>query len=114
MTLTPSDSLNFEVRDKNDTLLNAVTSTGPGTAVEGLNTSKHIFQAFLAETTTPTATVLVEGSLDGVVYTTIASFSLSGSGDSKVGALDADYPFIRGNVSAITGTSAAATLLMRS
>ena len=110
MVKKPSDGLRYSIIDKDDTLLNSVIATGAGISVETLNTGKHIFQAFLSSTTTPTATVLVEGSLNGVNWATISTLTLSGSDDSKGDAIDEDWSFIRGNVTAISGTSADVTL----
>lgn len=60
------------------------------------------------------ATVNLQASLDGVYYTTIYTFSLSGTTSaSDIKLLDATYQSYRWNVSAISGTSATVTAYLK-
>lgn len=62
------------------------------------------------------ATVLVEVSVDGITPAKRMTFSLSGTAAAGAPVTDTDvdangpFPFIRGNVTAISGTGAAVTL----
>lgn len=92
-------------------LLNAVTTVSVGSLVDltGRANTKS-FQAVLAGTGTTSATVLLQASLDGTNWFTLNTFTLSNT-TPVVGFTSVDaWPFVRGNVTAITGTSAAATL----
>lgn len=93
------------------TLLSAVTATGAGTSVRA-KFGQKTFQAYLSSTTTPSATIAVEGSNNNIHWVTLGTITLSTSGGTDGFATDAPWSFIRGNVTAISGTSAAATLLM--
>lgn len=110
----PAGGLRYAVLDRNITLLDEVTSTGFSSSIESQNTSKHVFQAFHTVTTTPSGTVLIEGSLDNSNWVTIGTITLSGSADSEGLDIDADWLWLRARVSAIAGTSATITVLMRS
>lgn len=77
------------------------------------------FQAEVAEDTgaaAVTATISIEVSVDGVnpvIHPDLAAFSFTGTG--KVVGLSKDisaYPFVRANVSAMTGTAAYAQVFM--
>lgn len=111
---TPSEGLRYFVINRDLNLLDAVTATGFSTSVESLNTGKHVFQAFHGVSTTPTATILIEGSLDNSNWATIATITLSGSADTDGVAIDEDWKYLRANLTAIAGTSAEVTVLMRS
>lgn len=93
-------------------LLDSVTATGAGTAIE-MNSHAQTFQASITGTGAVTATVVVEVSNDGSNYLTLGTITLSGTdSDSDGFASSAAWTFVRGNVTAISGTSAAVTLTM--
>lgn len=94
------------------TLLNGVLVTGAGSAVY-CPFAQRSFYGSVAGTGAVTATILVQGSLDNSNWLTLATITLSGTTSATDGcALEGPWPYMRGNVSAITGTSAAATLIM--
>lgn len=96
------------------TLLDAVTATGAGSAFAPRG-AKRTFQAYGATTNgAGTATILIQGSLDGENWLTIATITLTLSTvDANDGfASDAPWAYVRGNVSVLTGTGAAVTLLL--
>ena len=91
------------------TLLDAVTTVSAGTAVGSLPSNKT-FQAFVTGTGALTATVLIEGSLNGVDWYTVATLSLSGTTRATAGnASNTPWALVRANVTARTGTGAAVT-----
>ena len=97
------------------TLLNAVTSLGPGAAVEG--SGKRTFQAVLDANAgvTMSATVDVEVSNDGMNFVTLGTITLSGTGgtaETDGFTSDAPWAYVRGNVTAISGTGANVSLYM--
>lgn len=95
------------------TLLNAVTATGAGSQFAFHNYPRTSFVCSETGTGTVTATVNVEVSQDGVTWFALATFSMSGTNasNSTTTAIEA-YPYVRGNVTAISGTGAAITLNM--
>lgn len=94
------------------TLLNAVTSTGAGASVQP-SLPQRTFEAVVAGTGAVTATVLIQVSNDDTNWLTQSTITLSGTTSAADGvALEAPWAYVRGNVSAITGTSAAVTLKM--
>lgn len=96
------------------TLLNGVLVTGAGAALQ-TSARQRTFQGKVVGTGAVTATIKVEVSLDGVNFIVIGTITLSGTTEAFDGfATEAPWEYVRGNVTAITGTSAAATLLMGS
>lgn len=96
------------------TLLDAVTATGAGTALESWMKDK-LFQAKGSTSSGPgAAVVLVQGSNDNSTWETIATFTLTlgtvVTSDSF--ASDSKWRYIRGNVQSISGTGAAVTLYL--
>lgn len=93
-------------------LLKDKTTTGAGVGYK-LNTPFATFQATVSGTGAVTATVLVQGSNDGTNFFTIATIPLSGTTSATDGAaIQAPYAWVRGNLSAVSGTGAAVTLTM--
>lgn len=100
-------------------LLNAVTATGAGASVTfdrpsgyGTTRSKATFQGTVSGTGAVTATVLVEVSNNAVNWLTLGTITLSGTTTASDGfAADAPWVWVRGNVTAISGTGAAVTLI---
>lgn len=113
MSKSVSEGLVYNTLGEPNTLLAAVLATGVGTALPSSVISRHIFQAFLSNTTTPTGTVDVEGSLDNIHWVVLDTMALTGADDTDFFVTDADWAYIRGNVTAIAGTDAALTLLVR-
>lgn len=93
------------------TMLNAVTTTVTGAPLQ--NPAGGCFQATVNGTGAVSATVLVEVSIDGVGWLTLATITLSGTTSATDGFVAAaGWPNVRARVSAISGTSAAVTALM--
>lgn len=92
------------------TLLDAAIATGVGAAFL-VGEKASVVQAFLSTTTTPTATVEITGSLNGTHWVVLGTITLSGSADTDGFAVSAPWIWLRGNVTAISGISAAVTLL---
>lgn len=95
------------------TLLNAVTTTGAGTGVGPSVSLNRTFQATVSGTGTVTATVNIEVSNDNTNYLTLGTITLSGTTSASDGfASQAVWTYVRGNVTAISGTGATVTSLM--
>lgn len=95
------------------TLLNAITITGVGSAVSPVTEPFRVYQATVVGTGAVSATVNVEGSLDGTYFIPVGIISLSGTTSATDGfASQAQWQYVRGNITAISGTGAALTLLM--
>jgi hypothetical protein len=95
------------------TLLNAVTATGAGSSFSGRG--HKVFQAYGTTTNgAGSATIVVEGSLDNTNWNTIdtLSLTLATTTSSDAGENSFPYAYVRGRVSAISGTGASVTLLM--
>ena len=92
------------------TLLAAVLIPGPS-ASSPFSGGRSTFQAFLSNTTTPTALVNIEVSNNDVAWEILGTLTLSGANDSDGLSADAPWAFVRANVTSISGTSAAVTLL---
>jgi hypothetical protein len=101
---------------RTDTLLSAVIATGAGAATNG----KADYKTFHAFGTTTAgagaATIVVQGSMTGASWDTIGTITLTlATTVSSDGFTATDrYAQVRGNVTAISGTNAAVTLVMGS
>ncbi len=94
-------------------LLDAVTTTTTGSMKDALKYALRTFQAVVAGTGAVTATVEVQVSLDNSNWLTLATITLSGTTSASDGYVsEAPWPYVRGKVTAISGTSAAVTLYM--
>ncbi len=93
------------------TLLNAVTSTGVGTA-QTLYKPMHLFNCNLATGgTTPTDwSITLEGSIDGTTYGTLAS---DASPNYTFQAIDKPVNYIRGNYVSKTGGDATTSFTLK-
>lgn len=91
-------------------LLNAVTSTGVGSALKK-PTHNVTIQATLGTAGTTTATVNAEVSNDLVGWIVARTFTLSGANDSDGQVINASWKYIRGNVTAL-GSGADVTMTM--
>lgn len=96
-------------------LLQAVTTTETGRSRD-LKESPYEYRNFMAKvegTGAVSATVLVEVSNNGVDFFDLATFSLSGTTSDADGYVsDEIWQYVRGRVTAISGTGAAVTLTM--
>ena len=93
------------------TLLNNVSSTGAGSSFIPLNTNRT-FQGSGTAAGAGACTMLVQVSNDDVVWTTDATLSLtlSASTSSAIHNMDEAWKYVRGNVTAISGTNATVSL----
>ncbi len=90
--------------------------TATGNCVDVVNAPIRVLsaQANVVGTGAVTATVNLQASLDGVYFTTIKVFTLSGTTSATdVALLDATFQIYRVNVSAISGTSATVTVYLK-
>jgi len=101
------------------TIMDGKTSTGAGDWYEmtpsraELNLVAKSWQAVVAGTGAVTATVEIEASNDGTQEEAIATFTLSGTtSDDDMTSLESLYRYYRANVTAISGTGAAVTVIM--
>jgi hypothetical protein len=97
-------------------MLSAVTVTGAGSAYEFVSAHQKAFQASgLTTAGAGAATVKVQVSNDNTNWIDLGTISLtlSTSESSDGFVADAPWQFARGNVTAISGTGASATLYVR-
>lgn len=84
----------------------AQTGTVTGGPVK-LNGAGAVFQSTIDGTGAVTATVIVEGSMTTSHWANLGTMSLSGTGtDSKKFATTEPWPYVRTNITAISGTGA--------
>jgi hypothetical protein len=92
------------------TLLSAVTATAIGYAAAP--PSGGCYQATVIGTGAVTATVLIEVSIDGYNWLTLGTIALSGTTTHTDGFVAVGgWPNVRAQVSAVSGTGAAVTVL---
>ncbi len=83
-------------------LLNGVTATGTGNEFY-IQQANRTFEATVTGTGAVSATVVVEGSDDGVGWVTLGTLTLSGTTSASDGfAILAPWSEVRGDVTAIT------------
>jgi len=93
-------------------LLSAVTATGAGAANLSVN-GPQTYQATVAGTGAVTATVNIEVSNDASNWVVLGTITLSGTTSATDGlAANAPWKNVRANVTAISGTSAAVSVVM--
>lgn len=93
------------------TLLAAVLVTGIGISQGPVNVAPKSFHAVETCTGACTATVNVEVSNDNVNFLTLGTITLNGTTTVQDGfASQAQWNYIRGNLTAISGVGAAVTL----
>lgn len=93
-------------------LADAATTTGP-LPTQQVSGNHRTYQATVTGTGAVTATVLIEVSNDGTNWFTQATISLSGTdSDTDGAALEANWPFVRANISAISGTGASVVVTL--
>lgn len=99
-----------------ETVINAATAAVTGQAFQARPLNRA-FQAFVTGTGAVTATVSIEVSMDGLNWATRTTISISGTaGTNGASGVYVDtlspFPYVRGSLTAITGTNAVCTLLM--
>lgn len=100
------------------TIMSAKTTTGAGSSFPLNNQytkENKTFQIAVAGSGAVTATVAIEVSNDDVTYVSDAysTVSLSGTTSAAKGlVMDANWQYVRANVTAISGTSAAVTVIL--
>lgn len=102
-----------EIYDNTGLLMSGATANGAGDAHQvPSNRPYRSFQADIAGSGAVSATVTIEGSIDGVTWVlALASMSLTGTGSDVKGAEDVSaYPQLRARVASISGTNAAVTV----
>lgn len=93
------------------TLLSGATGTTTGRTFQP--PASGCYQATVDGTGAVSATVLIEASVDGANWLTLATISLSGTTSATDGFVAAGgWPNVRARVSAISGTGAAVNVLM--
>jgi hypothetical protein len=98
---------------KVNTMLDGVLVTGAGNSAGPAQDTPKTFQATVVGTGAVTATVLVQASNDNSHWITVGTITLSGTTSATDGFdIEAPWAYFRGNVSAVTGTGAAVTLLV--
>lgn len=91
------------------TPMGTFTATGTGTAVSG--PTNRTFQASIIGTGAVGATVIIEGSNDGVYFVVMGTITLTDTTtDSDAYVSAAAYTLVRCRVTAISGTGAVLTV----
>jgi hypothetical protein len=95
-------------------LLAAVIATGAGAATAGAVGPKTFQASGLTSSGTGSATIAVQGTLDGVSWDTFGTITLTLGTVSTSDSFSSDdrYVSVRGNVTAISGTGASVNLSM--
>jgi|SRR5450830_396147 hypothetical protein len=99
-----------------ETVISAATTTVTGQAFQARPLNRA-FQAFVTGSGAVTATVIIEVSMDGINWATRTTIAISGTaGTNGASGVYVDtlspFPYVRGSLTAITGTNAACTLMM--
>lgn len=97
------------------TLLSAKTATGAGAIFNCADDGKRTFQADgTTSSGAGSATITVEVSINKVDWMTLGTvtLTLATTSSSDGFASDAAWPYVRGNVTAISGTGASVNLRM--
>jgi hypothetical protein len=90
-------------------LCSAATGTGACTTIGPVKSGRKVYQASVTGTGAVTATVLVQGSTNASVngWITIGTITLSGTTTATDAfSTNTAWPFVRGNITAVTGTGA--------
>lgn len=107
-------SVNVVIENKVETIVNGATSTGTQNPIRK-PAPATVFQVQITGTGAVSCTVLFEVSLDNVKWISpgMATVSLSGTNSATDGfASNAPWKFVRPNITAVSGTGAAVTILM--
>lgn len=95
-------------------LLSGVTATGAGSGMQGSRGGCTFQASGTTGSGAGAATIAVQGSNDGTSWDTMGTISLTLGTTSTSDSFTADsrYALIRGNVTALSGTGAAVSLVM--
>lgn len=94
-------------------LLSGATVTGAGASVQDADYLNRVYQATVSGTGTVSATILIQVSLDGTNWITLATITLSGTTTATDGAAsDAPWLYTRANLTVISGTGATVNAFM--
>lgn len=95
-------------------LLNAVTVTGAGTASQPKGAPLAFSASGTTSAGTGAATIAIEASISGTTFFSIGTISLTLGTSATADGFGCliPYPYIRGNVTAISGTNATVTVRM--
>jgi hypothetical protein len=91
-------------------ILSNVSTVSAGAGVNMPQYPNRWLQATLNGASAVSATVNVDGSTDNSHWVTIQTFSLTAASSTLAAATVQTAPYIRGNVTAISGTGASVTL----
>ena len=93
-------------------LFTARTTAGTGTTREAPGPGATV-QAVVSGTGAVSSTVVIQVSNDGTNWLPLGTLTLSGTTSATQGlALNAHWVYIRGNITALSGTAAAVTVTM--
>ena len=95
---------------KTNILLSAASSVASGSSVSSTAINRS-FQATLNGASAVSATALAEGSNNGTNWLTLATYSLTLAAPSSGSAITSPFKYIRGNLTAISGTGATVTMI---
>lgn len=91
-----------------------MTATGNSTDIVSCPIRVLSAQANVVGSGSVSATIALQASLDGNYWTTIKTFTLSGTTSATdLALLDATFQYYRANVSAISGTSATVSVYLK-
>lgn len=95
-------------------LLSAATTVAAGSAVPSVAATKTYVAKGATSSGTGASTIQVRGSIDGSVWAVIGTIALTlGTTAAAEGFTSDDrYPYVQGNVTAISGTGASVDLVM--
>ena len=94
-------------------LATSVTATGVQTALGPVETAARGIQATVVGTGAVAATVNIEVSNDNVNFLVLGTVALTGTTSASDGfASQAQWGYIRANITAISGTGAAVSVMM--
>lgn len=94
-------------------LCSAATGTGACTTIGPVKSGRKVYQAVVTGSGAVTATVLIQGTTNATTqgWITIGTITLSGTTTATDAFVtNTSWPYVRGNVSAVTGTGAAVTV----
>jgi len=99
---------------RSDTLLAEVTATGAGNSVRSIRGASTFQASGSVASATGAATIAVQVSDDNINWLTLGTITLAltTTSSSDGFASDAPWAFVRGNVTAISGTGAAISLIV--
>ena len=94
-------------------LLQSATETGAGTSQEMRFVGEKVIQAWITGETPAATTILIQVSVDGTHWLTLATIELDGSTTTDGFTFTAPWPYIRSNVT-VLGAGCTATVYLAS